>query len=514
VSSVSTHPATDFAATERRAHQRRRLDQLAYIGFGPDTGGVLLDISEGGLRCQIVGAVVEGDRCHLKFALPGRHSAIEADGQVVWSNHSRQGGGVRLVDLGQDARQELHQWILEDLASNGARRPPAPKPAKSVGAVHVPPPSATEFVIPGPVANLPAAQLAVDSPVEPSISIDLRTAAEPPEPQAVADAALLAEATPPSATTTELESPTAKKTPVAKLPSAPPATRPGATPRVAARRLPIFVSGVQSRNPLLSKASLLAGGIAIGIAAVAFSGFNPASLFSTGTQAAGIVAPVVRVPVPPDMTTMTSQAPSEHPATDAKPAMASDPTDHPSQNAPQKPAPASRPETVAASAAPVDRPTQNAVNTQPKNRPPLALVPPRPRAATSAAPAVAVPEASLAPSLPGPLIDMPILDSRAAELPQPVGPPAASSYRPPQVLSSVQPVYSAYARQTRLQGTVRVNATVGADGIPHSLVCVSGNTALCQMAFEAITRWRYQPAMSNGKPVEAQTLLSFNFQLR
>jgi protein TonB len=541
VSSVPAHPTPDPAATERRAHQRRRLDQLAYIGFGPDTGGVLLDISEEGLRCQIVGAVVEGNQCRLKFALPGRHSAIEADGQVVWSNRSRQGGGVRLVGLGSDARQELRQWIIEEASSNGVRKPPAPRPAKSVGAVHVPQPAAPEFVVPEPVANLSVAQLAVDSP---PVQVELRTAAEAsqsPQPAlevetpaasqtsvaeepasapgemlpaledapAVAGAAI-ARAAQSSDTIAKPAPRVAMQTLVAQ-----PAKRHRAASLVAERRLPVFTADLERRKPRSAKAALLAAGIAMGFAAVMFSGFSPASLFLTGRNPADIVAPVVSVPGPPsDMAATISQTTPGQPSADAKPAMASNAADHPSQNVSQKAAQTSHSDAGIAATAPANRPIQDPTNTGTENRPPLALVLPRPRVTTPAAPAVAVPEASVAPSLPAPLIDMPMLESRAPELPQPAGPPAASGYLPPQVLSSVQPVYSAYARQARLQGTVRVNATIGADGIPHSLVCVSGNTALCQMAFEAIARWRYQPAMSNGRPIEAQTLFSFNFQLR
>src|SRR5262245_33708625 len=113
VSSAPTRIDSTAAPAERRSHQRKRLDQLAYIGFGPDSGGVLLDVSEEGLRCQIVGAVNEGERCHVKFALPGRSAAIEADGEIMWSNASRQGGGVRLVGIGAEVRQELLRWVNE-----------------------------------------------------------------------------------------------------------------------------------------------------------------------------------------------------------------------------------------------------------------------------------------------------------------------------------------------------------------------------------------------------------------
>jgi protein TonB len=106
-------------------------------------------------------------------------------------------------------------------------------------------------------------------------------------------------------------------------------------------------------------------------------------------------------------------------------------------------------------------------------------------------------------------MDMPALESRTLQLPQ-----AEADYRPPQLISQVEPVYSAFARQSRMQGTVRVNAKVGIDGVPRSPVCVAGNSVLCQMAFEAISKWRYEPATSDGRPVEAQVLISFSFQLR
>jgi protein TonB len=112
-----------------------------------------------------------------------------------------------------------------------------------------------------------------------------------------------------------------------------------------------------------------------------------------------------------------------------------------------------------------------------------------------------------------PLLEMPAIAGRSPE-PQPVRPPAGSDYTPPQLLSRVEPVYSSYARQARMQGMVRVNATVGTDGVPRKAVCLSGNSLLCQMALEAVGKWRYEPATSGGQPVEAQTLINFSFQLR
>ncbi len=94
-----------------------RLDRLAYIKFGPASGGVLLDLSEGGLRCQIVGPVIEGEICRVQFALPRTSMEIEADVQVVWSNKSRQGGGVRFLKMNAADRAELQKWVARERAT-------------------------------------------------------------------------------------------------------------------------------------------------------------------------------------------------------------------------------------------------------------------------------------------------------------------------------------------------------------------------------------------------------------
>jgi protein TonB len=111
-------------------------------------------------------------------------------------------------------------------------------------------------------------------------------------------------------------------------------------------------------------------------------------------------------------------------------------------------------------------------------------------------------------------MDLQALGGRPTEMSQPSRPAIGSNYQQPQLLSRVEPTYSGYARNARLQGNVQISFTIGTDGVPRSLARVSGNSALVDMALEAVRRWRYQPAILNGQPVEAQTTASFNFQLR
>jgi len=120
-------------SADRRQHPRQRLDQLAYIGFGPDNGGVLLDISAEGLRCQVVGSVVAGAGCHVKFSLPGQRLPLEADGEVIWANGTNQGGGIRFTQMAPETRRHLEDWMREAILGAHVRRS-APIPIRKMAA--------------------------------------------------------------------------------------------------------------------------------------------------------------------------------------------------------------------------------------------------------------------------------------------------------------------------------------------------------------------------------------------
>jgi protein TonB len=92
--------------------------------------------------------------------------------------------------------------------------------------------------------------------------------------------------------------------------------------------------------------------------------------------------------------------------------------------------------------------------------------------------------------------------------------PAGTRYEPPELIMRIEPTYSRLAREARLQGTVQISATIGADGMPRSLSRVSGNAGLADMAIQALRQWRYKPALLNGQPVESQTIINMTFQLQ
>src|ERR1700730_6193551 len=110
----------------RRMYPRRRIERLVYVDFGPDNGGMLIDISEGGLSFQGVGRMSKGQPLHLRVTLPGAGSRpVEVTAELVWSNASGKGGGLQFVEITESARDQVRQWILGGVAaaSDSWRRP-------------------------------------------------------------------------------------------------------------------------------------------------------------------------------------------------------------------------------------------------------------------------------------------------------------------------------------------------------------------------------------------------------
>ena len=105
--------------------------------------------------------------------------------------------------------------------------------------------------------------------------------------------------------------------------------------------------------------------------------------------------------------------------------------------------------------------------------------------------------------------------------PPAVKPPAAVT-GPLQVSSGVQdaklifkptPAYPPLAKATRVQGTVRIQAVIAADGSIGNLKIMSGPPLLIKAAIDAVAQWRYQPTLLNGKAVQVITEIDVIFSL-
>jgi protein TonB len=100
--------------------------------------------------------------------------------------------------------------------------------------------------------------------------------------------------------------------------------------------------------------------------------------------------------------------------------------------------------------------------------------------------------------------------------PQPVPQPkqASSILEAGALIHRVDPVYPALAKDQRVQGTVKLRATIGQDGAVRSVQVVSGSALLTDAAASAVRQWRYGPTLLNGKPIGTTKDIEVQFRLQ
>ncbi|HEX4643203.1 MAG TPA: PilZ domain-containing protein [Candidatus Acidoferrales bacterium] len=120
--------------SDRRQYPRTKLAEIAYIGMGPENGGLVLDVSDGGLSFHSVAPVQTSETIRFLLSLRG-HSRIEGYGEVVWTNDMRTVCGLRFTSLSSGARDHLNNWTNQSKvpatvsAKNPTDTPPQPAPS-------------------------------------------------------------------------------------------------------------------------------------------------------------------------------------------------------------------------------------------------------------------------------------------------------------------------------------------------------------------------------------------------
>lgn len=105
------------------------------------------------------------------------------------------------------------------------------------------------------------------------------------------------------------------------------------------------------------------------------------------------------------------------------------------------------------------------------------------------------------------------LVSRSPDIPS-INAVVSEGVTPPVLLHRVLPTYPVGSRIMGQTGSVVLNITIGEDGIPRDLKVVSGEGPLAQAGIEAVQRWRYRPALLNGKAVPTQQQITIVFKVQ
>jgi TonB family protein len=81
------------------------------------------------------------------------------------------------------------------------------------------------------------------------------------------------------------------------------------------------------------------------------------------------------------------------------------------------------------------------------------------------------------------------------------------------LLKSSPPLYPPLARMARIQGVVKLQVRIGADGHVTETTLLSGHPLLVPAAMDAVKRYVYKPFTMEGKTVEALTSVDVTFTL-
>lgn len=104
---------------DRRLHARQRVSSLTYVDLGEDNGGIVLNVSEAGIRIQAAAGLQEGP-ISIRLQLPGTRKRLEVGAEVVWVGESRKEAGLRFVDLSEDAQRQIQKWMAREASPGGA----------------------------------------------------------------------------------------------------------------------------------------------------------------------------------------------------------------------------------------------------------------------------------------------------------------------------------------------------------------------------------------------------------
>jgi hypothetical protein len=102
----------------RRHSPRVSLKEIAYVNFGPGNRGVILDVSEGGLRFKTASPLGKGDT--IRFGI-SQNERTEGTAQLAWADESRTTGGLRFTTVPAEIREQIRKWVERGEAEDPVR---------------------------------------------------------------------------------------------------------------------------------------------------------------------------------------------------------------------------------------------------------------------------------------------------------------------------------------------------------------------------------------------------------
>jgi len=102
--------------TDRRRHTRRlAVKELIGLELGPTNRGIVVDLSEGGMRVQAAQRVQLLPSSLVRFQIPGCATPVAASCEVAWADHFGK-AGLRFTGFSGNSQHDLRRWLMTSTA--------------------------------------------------------------------------------------------------------------------------------------------------------------------------------------------------------------------------------------------------------------------------------------------------------------------------------------------------------------------------------------------------------------
>lgn len=92
---------------ERRQYSRKTLNPLPHINLPSDNGGIVLDVSEQGLRFRAIAPVKHSGP--IPFSFTSHSKLVTGIGELVWMDEATKTGGLRFTELPYSALEQIRK---------------------------------------------------------------------------------------------------------------------------------------------------------------------------------------------------------------------------------------------------------------------------------------------------------------------------------------------------------------------------------------------------------------------
>jgi hypothetical protein len=127
---------------ERRKRFRKKPPRLVYVELGNGNGGMMRDLSEDGFALRAMMPLATGEKMHFCLSLEDS-MRIEGDSQVTWTGEGGRAAGLKFVEITDEARAQIRDWLAN---LDGVSKEEISEAPKEQSKESRPVPSASELV--------------------------------------------------------------------------------------------------------------------------------------------------------------------------------------------------------------------------------------------------------------------------------------------------------------------------------------------------------------------------------